>query len=901
MIPQLISLAVGFALSVVVGFPISYWLFRKKLEKFEIFIYSLLLGATLPPILSFLESYLIPFSPVFYFSMQLSMLNNLIVFALGIILLSIEKVKINELFEFWKFNVDLSVSLKSNTFFVIILAGVLIFVFYVNFLGIKIANIYYEFDPYFYMFTTQYLFAYGFIPARDTAAWPGRNVSHATTPLLPYMTGFWLQIYQAITSEPYSRDLLAFVANVYPPMAAMLLAFAIFEIFYHSHGKAIGLLSAFILGTMPIIIVSFSPGHAQEQPWGVYGVLLFVSSYYLAAVKKSAKLGIFAGLSFGLTLIGSKYFLVTALIAPAFMVLYSTFDYLINEGKHLKQFNRINFYMILVISIFYLVYLPYSMYTKVVQVIFGFVPVTLLIILAGFVYSLALEYYQKVSNALSIIKPLKLSRLQYFLAIITIGFFGLLVSPVGKYIIGYIFFTASFARPKIPLYMTVAEFAWSGLTFNFGSQFGPAALYLPYNILVLSIVVGSSLLILFNAYSKKKYELLILVPLIASMAYMGFSETKYILHFASAYAVSFSIIIGEIYSYIKKKNYNIFDVRAEYLFIFVIFAIQSSRTVYDTLQATYFFINSTPCSAIPTSNLVAQNALCMTIPKYWLDSMSWINSNVGPYGRVLSWWDYGHWINWFGNSGAVLRNDNAFADMDYNVAALFVMTSSDGFGPKAIAEYMNKVQSKYVLLDYDLIYKWAALNFLGCVFANRTNMSFAFSEGAKQGVPYLTGTSKCELEHAPVYILVPLNITSAQMLCSSTRIKVYASNGDTYCLEPNRFYNTQSIGDLYTTYGSKINVTIPNTFCYPTRDYMQCLLLYPSPAQAPTKYYNSTFYRLFFLNNLSGFVQVFPNMSDVYDLGSGLSFAPVRIFALVNYTGQNVTLPHYPNQHFQTP
>ena len=67
------------------------------------------------------------------------------------------------------------------------------------------------------------------------------------------------------------------------------------------------------------------------------------------------------------------------------------------------------------------------------------------------------------------------------------------------------------------------------------------------------------------------------------------------------------------------------------------------------------------CSTLANrTNSFGSSIYCNLIPQYWLSSMAWISQNVGPTGpRVLAWWDYGDWINWFGKSKAVLRGDNA--------------------------------------------------------------------------------------------------------------------------------------------------------------------------------------------------------------------------------------------------
>jgi len=557
--------------------------------------------------------------------------------------------------------------------------------------------------------------------------------------------------------------------------------------------------------------------------------------------------------------------------------------------------------MILVITLFYVIYLPYSLYTKVVQVIFGYFPVTLLVIISGFIYSLLIQFYFKTS----------FSKIAYFGIIALISAIALFISPIGKYIVGYVRFTASFAKPKIPLYMTVAEYMWSGFNLNFANSLGLIGIRTPYNFFVVSVLAISLVFIVFRSLQKR--EVLLLLPVIFSMTYMGFSEQKYLLHFAPAYAIAFSIVVAEALNLIDRslKDANVKD--KEYFlygFLFIIAFFQGIFPAKDTLTMTYYILlqQQPNCNSIPQGDIITYNNFCITIPDYWLNSMEWIKNNSGPNGpRTLSWWDYGHWINWFGNSNAVLRNDNAFPEMDYNVAALFIMTSTDGFGPKALEEYMNKVQAKYILLDQDLILKWGALNFLGCVFANRTNMSFAFQQGEKQGVPYVIGTSKCEEEHSPVYVLIPLNITSTSQFCSTNSIKVYTTSSQIFCFKPSNYqYNQTSIGEFFTQTGRKVNAIAPHAFCTTQKTgdlyYYQCMLLYYSPNDpTATKYYNSTFYKLFFMGNLSGFKQVFPSESEVLDLGDGLSFAPVRIFELINYTGGNVTHQILPNQKFQVP
>ena len=201
-----------------------------------------------------------------------------------------------------------------------------------------------------------------------------------------------------------------------------------------------------------------------------------------------------------------------------------------------------------------------------------------------------------------------------------------------------------------------------------------------------------------------------------------------------------------------------------------------SGSILSAMAAQYRWATNSPTNACAimsnNGNAMGYNLYCNTIPNYWLASMSWIRANVGPNApRVLAWWDYGDWINWFGNTNAVLRGDNSVAKEDYAVAAQYVLgpkpiTTANGTvsvsTPQSLAGYMNGNQTSYVLFDEDLISKWGALDFLGCVNVNATSMAYAIAQGQSQSspVPYVLGTSQCEIAHDPEYILVPLSALS---------------------------------------------------------------------------------------------------------------------------------------------
>ncbi len=347
-----------------------------------------------------------------------------------------------------------------------------------------------------------------------------------------------------------------------------------------------------------------------------------------------------------------------------------------------------------------------------------------------------------------------------------------------------------------------------------------------------------------------------------------------------------------------------------------------SGAIIDSFAAgvTYGSNPTTACTTFSNSgDSLAYTLYCNTIQPYWLNAMSWIKQNVGPTGsRVLSWWDYGDWINWFGNSNAFLRGDNANATEDYATAAHYVLGNI--YGPNALANFMNGNQSKYVLFDQDLISKWQALDFLGCIYTGGTSYNFAVAQGASQSPPqpYVLGTSTCELQHDPELALIPLS-TLIQTNSSQSNIGYYCSLSNTTQLYVNALLvvgsnftnqtacvniqpNAQGVLKVYNSKGQKLNAYIQsaqyqgivNVQGVPFVEYL--MIYVPNAANgtitnAPSGFYSSNYYKGFILGNLPGFTEAYPANAVGINYINGTW--PIRIYSLNNFTG---TLPAVPKK-----
>jgi asparagine N-glycosylation enzyme membrane subunit Stt3 len=375
---------------------------------------------------------------------------------------------------------------------------------------------------------------------------------------------------------------------------------------------------------------------------------------------------------------------------------------------------------------------------------------------------------------------------------------------------------------------------------------------------------------------------------------------NYMLYTAIFFVVLTGIVVGVTHSFPYGESSSYIDVTG------------SSIIAFTTPQSPLW--NNNVCSALQNrSYSIGMDLFCNQVPNYWLNAMAWLRNNVGPNApRVLSWWDYGDWINWYGNSYAVLRGDNADPKEDYAVAAQYVLGSKDNYTPQVLANYMNGNQTEYALFDEDLIGKWGALDFLGCVHVNETSYQYAVEQGQAQNppVPYQLGTSKCELNHDPQYAFIPLAVLEPNV--TNTNINYYCSISNSTTkyaisvLTPGINQSNQTIAcvdlnptsngavQLYTQKGVKMNA-----FLWPSPlgitllqgiPMVQYMLIYtPNGANgiitdAPTEFYLSNYYKAFFLGNLPGFTEVYPQNNQ-----SGVNFInytdPVRIYKLNNYTG----------------
>ncbi len=178
-------------------------------------------------------------------------------------------------------------------------------------------------------------------------------------------------------------------------------------------------------------------------------------------------------------------------------------------------------------------------------------------------------------------------------------------------------------------------------------------------------------------------------------------------------------------------------------------------------------------NAAPTWESQAVEVRCQRITDYWISSMEWIRNNTEPGARITSWWDYGHWINFFGQRNAVVRNEHASHDMIGQVAEGYTEST-----PEELKSWMLAHDSKYALFDIELLMsgnqlggKYGALNYLACAQVNLTNVSRS------------PGESQCEADHLWETVMVSQTPCTISSLTNKTGLLAYKMYYDIFQMD----------------------------------------------------------------------------------------------------------------------
>ncbi len=294
---------------------------------------------------------------------------------------------------------------------------------------------------------------------------------------------------------------------------------------------------------------------------------------------------------------------------------------------------------------------------------------------------------------------------------------------------------------------------------------------------------------------------------------------------------------------------------------------------------------------ISNARQIGASYRCSKIADYWLSSMEWISENTEKDAKILSWWDYGHWTNFFGERDCLIGNLQFHPPTIEKTAFTFLHGDEQD-----LINFMQEMGVDYVLFDSEILLsgssfggKYGALNYLGCAYLNKTT------------VLNNPGASECEQNNLWEEIYIPKEpdllqtctisyeenkkgiigyygqLTIVQNQQGNREYRVYTID-ETYCItnegiiyyldkkdnEGNLILNggiLQPQGTLYSTNG---DIMVKATVLYTKENYtitdtQNNTVIINNWDNRVGHFYDSNLYKAFILDNLDGFEKVYSN------------------------------------------
>jgi len=862
------------------------------------------LGLIIPPFMLLIESFL-----GILYSYELFIVNTVLLSIAGLALCLREKV----------FPLNVKFDLRRDWHWIIIFLF-MITAFYLRMQSAFPTNAgpyFYEFDPYFYTRSTQFIVEDGAIPFNDSLAWYPNPTDHRAPPLANYLGAQWFSIYNS--GQAFDGDIhsLGFAQSFYPPVVAAAVVFFAYLLLSEPYGRKMGVIAAGLVAFAPRMIEKLAAWEQEQTPWGIFGAFLFYAAYLLVISRQDRRLAVLAGIALAALTLGSKSDVQAYLLLAAYLGVQGIIDY--SKGRLTWKFIELNGIVIAfgLVAQFIMSQIFYSTAQG------RYLPMDILPLLGAFYFYYALwaisdklkhkrawATHEKVLLLpiylieQSRLVDLEADKWNYLAILLALAGAALLLTPLGPPIIGYVQSAAGQALPGDALANTVAEEGGSGN--QFVAAIGPIGTPLKWlfdagwlagtNAMIV-LAVPALLALGLAWYRDSKYSLyfaFIILPVL----WVGLGKIKFVLQLTSVVMIGFVVVLGgllllaqqrakdektkKLYSNIAFAFGGILLILTAWPSLFVIMASANSDIYTDFNGQTVMDCNALgpylESSVIEINGNDKARALglayylyCSRIPPWWLDPMDWIRNNVPEEERVIHWWDYGHWTNYFGQRKTITRNDHPYIYMDLEMANLLVYDT-----PENAVSWMKEHKATYLLLDQDLIGKWGALVYLACVQSNETEF-----------IPRQVGASACEGQHYFERVFVPLapepqelcNLgTASQFILSPSThratgycVGVYDEGGQSALVMFNPETGLQNRGLLIDQGQTTMN----------GRPYGTYLVMYPPEGQGfadrAGRSYDSVFYQGFFLGHIDGFDQVYPYEAEYAQIGPSL---PVRIFRL---------------------
>ncbi|MFA5381542.1 MAG: STT3 domain-containing protein [Candidatus Micrarchaeia archaeon] len=296
---------------------------------------------------------------------------------------------------------------------------------------------------------------------------------------------------------------------------------------------------------------------------------------------------------------------------------------------------------------------------------------------------------------------------------------------------------------------------------------------------------------------------------------------------------------------------------------------------------------------ISNARQIGASLKCSKIADYWISSMEWISEETPNTDstRIISWWDYGHWINFFGERNTVLRNEHSSHEMIERTAFAYLHGNETD-----LINTMKDYGSEYALFDSELLLsgssfggKYGALNYLGCAYLNETTVlndpgqseceqnnlweevylptepdlteicTISYEENKKGTIGYYGGLTVVQTQEGTQQYRAYL--TDKKYCISEKGVMYFLDKKDD---EGNLIIQGGILQPQGTIYSTKGDVVLKATVIYMDENYtitdaQNNTITINNWENRVESFYDSNLYKAFILDELEGFEKVYDN------------------------------------------
>ncbi|MDH5199599.1 MAG: glycosyltransferase family 39 protein [Candidatus Bathyarchaeota archaeon] len=483
------------------------------------------------------------------------------------------------------------------------------------------------YDPLFQLRVTEYVVKNGYaawFTWHDTLSWypMGRNIAHSSYPGVPFSAAFAYQVLHLLGLRVSVFDVCLF----FPVFMGAVTCIVVYFLGKEIGGSAVGLFSAFFMAVSEAFISRTALGFFDTENIGIFGMAL-VSFLFLRSIDderptwERTSYSVVAGLSLAYTFAswGAARFIVgllTVFVLASFLI-----------GLYKRNYLA-SFVITLAIGL--------SLGSLVPKLGTDFV-LRMDNVLAIFV-ALSLVFYEALKQRIEGRRLLLL-----FGALVVI----LVIGAVALSSLGLVSrLESKFWRVIFPgeaeansLYASVAEHkrsVWTDFFGKFGLTFalGVLGTYFALNELNGKKLLGALFFAtgVYFAGSMSRLALILSAPA-AVMASFGLKELL---------APFVNLSRGKRGDRRERRRRTVFGVSREFALLFSLFIFVAALPTFWSTAESSNAPTQLSCSSV-------YGILAGDFPKDWLQALQWMRDNLRDDAIVVSWWDYGYWIEALAN------------------------------------------------------------------------------------------------------------------------------------------------------------------------------------------------------------------------------------------------------------